>query len=83
MNRKISIKTKFGWISAFEEKDMIVKVKFEKCKNTSSSKNLKRFKNSLENFLKRKSRSITSNFLLKGSSVQKKSLARVKKNKIW
>ena len=81
MNRKISIKTKFGWISAFEEKDMIVKVKFEKCKNTSSSKNLKRFKNSLENFLKRKSRSITSNFLLKGSSVQKKVWLELKKIK--
>ena len=81
MNRKISIKTKFGWISAFEEKDMIVKVKFEKCKNTSSSKNLKRFKNSLENFLKRKSRSITSNFLLKGISFQKKVWLELKKIK--
>mgnify|MGYP001292157990 CR=1 FL=1 len=79
MNRKISIKTKFGWISAFEEKDMIVKVKFGKCKNTPSSKNLKRFKNSLENFFKRKSRSITSNFLLKGNPVQKKVWIELKK----
>ena len=32
MRRQISIKTKFGWISAFEEKDKIVKVKLGKTK---------------------------------------------------
>ena len=35
MIRQISIKTKFGWISAFEEKEKIVCVKFGKHKNKS------------------------------------------------
>ena len=41
MIRQISIKTKFGWITAFEEKDKIIKVKFGKFKNILPSKNLK------------------------------------------
>ena len=32
MRRQISIKTKFGWVSVFEDKDRIVKVKFGKTK---------------------------------------------------
>ena len=52
MGKQLSIKTKFGWISAFEEKDKIVKVKFGKHKNKFTSKNLKKFKNSINDFLK-------------------------------
>ena len=37
----ISIKTNFGWISAYEKKSNIYKVKFGKHKNKSISKNLK------------------------------------------
>ena len=33
MIRQISIKTKLGWISAFEKKDKIVRVKFGKHKS--------------------------------------------------
>jgi len=51
---QISIKTKFGWISAFEEKEKIVCVKFGKHKNKSSSKNLRKFKTILNKFLERK-----------------------------
>ena len=36
MIRQISIKTKFGWISAFEQNNKIFKVKFGKCKNKSN-----------------------------------------------
>ena len=32
MIRQISIKTKFGWISAFEEKGIIIRIKFGKTK---------------------------------------------------
>ena len=46
MIRQISIKTKFGWISAFEEKGKIVRVDFSKHKNKSVSKNLKKFRSS-------------------------------------
>ena len=62
MIRQISIKTKFGWISAFEEKDKIVRVKFGKYKNKSISNNLKKFKTNLNKFLTGKSKSIKSNF---------------------
>ena len=72
MRRQISIKTKFGWISVFEEKDRIVKVKFVKHKNIYTSKNLKKFKSSLNAFLNRKSKSIKSNFIIKGTPIQKK-----------
>ena len=64
MGKQLSIKTKFGWISAFEEKDKIVKVKFGKHKNKSTSKNLKNFKIGLNAFLKGKSKSIKSNFFI-------------------
>ena len=72
MIKQISIKTKFGWISAFEENGKIFKVKFGKHKNKSTSKNLKNFKTNLNDFLKGKSKSIKSNFLVRGSSIQKK-----------
>ena len=72
MINSISIRTKFGWISAFEEKGKITRVKFGKCKNLYVSKNLKKFKKSLNDFFEKKSKHIKSNFLIKGSSIQKK-----------
>ena len=78
MTRQISIKTKFGWVSAFEEKDKIVRVKFGKHKNKSVSKNLRNFKASLQTFLTRKSISIKSNFHIEGNLIQKKVWAELK-----
>ena len=78
MIRQISIKTKFGWISAFEEKDKIFKVKFGKYKNKSVSKNLKKFKANLNAFLTRKSKFIKSNFHIDGNIIQKKVWAELK-----
>tara|TARA_Y100001970_G_C14241791_1_gene865382 strand:+ start:3688 stop:4134 length:447 start_codon:yes stop_codon:yes gene_type:complete len=72
MVNSIAIKTKFGWISAFEEKGKIIKVKFGKCKNRSISKNLKKFKINLNTFFLRKTKSIKTNFLIKGNFAQKK-----------
>ena len=72
MIRQISIKTKFGWISAFEEKNKIVKVKFGKHKNISVNKNLKKFKYNLSRFFAKKTSFINSDFLIKGSPIQKK-----------
>ena len=72
MINSISIKTKFGWISAFEEKGKIIRVKFGKHHNKSVSKNLIKFKGDLKAFLTKKSTSIKSNFLTKGNPVQKK-----------
>ena len=54
MIRQISIKTKFGWITAFEDKGKIIRVKFGKHKTILPSKNLKKFKSSLKKFLLKK-----------------------------
>ena len=72
MIKQISIKTVFGWVSAFEEKNKIFKVKFSKCKNKSISKNLKNFKTSLIKFTEGNSKSIKFNFFARGSAIQKK-----------
>ena len=79
MIRQISIKTKFGWISAFEQNNKIFKIKFGKCKNKSNSKNLRKFKSSLNNFLSKKNRFLTFNTLITGSSIQKKVWNELKK----
>lgn len=68
----LSIKTKFGWISALEQRNKIVKVKFAKNRNKSVTKNLKKFRNNLINFLNRKNNVFKSNFLIEGNAIQKK-----------
>ena len=72
MIKQISIKTRFGWISAFEEKGRIVKIKFGKTRKKSISSNLRKFKNSLNNFITGKSKSIKSILLIMGNPIQKK-----------
>ena len=68
----LSIKTKFGWISALEQRNKIVEVKFGKHKNKSVSKNLKKFRNNLINFLNRKNNTFESDFFIEGNAIQKK-----------
>ena len=68
----LSFKTKFGWISAFEEKGKIVKIKFGKHKNKNISKNLKSLKIKINSFFNKKNRTIKSNFLIEGNTIQKK-----------
>ena len=68
----LSFKTNFGWISAFEEKNKIIKIKFGKHKNKTVTKNLKKLKLSINSFFNKKQRNIKSNFLLKGNDTQKK-----------
>ncbi len=80
----LSIKTEFGWISALEQRNKIVKVKFGKHKNKSVSKNLIKFKSNLINFLNRKNNTFGSDFLIKGNIIQKKvwkELTRIKLGK--
>ena len=79
MIRQISIKTKFGWISAFEQNNKIFKVKFGKYKNKSTSKNLKKFKSSLNSFISKKNKFLTFNTLVIGSPIQKKVWNELKK----
>ena len=54
MIKKISIKTEFGWISAFENKGKIFKIKFGKVKKQSQSRVLISFKKNLLVFFKKK-----------------------------
>ena len=68
----LSIKTKFGWISALEQRNKIVQVKFGKHKNKFVSKNLKKFRNNLINFLNRKNNTFESDFFIEGNAIQKK-----------
>ena len=84
MTKKISIKTKFGWISAFEQRNKIITIKFEKHQNKSVSKNLKKFKNNLINFLNKKNNIFESDFSIEGNTIQKKvwkELTRIKLGK--
>ena len=84
MIKKISVKTELGWISAFENNGKIFEVKFGKHKNKSVSKNLKRFRNNLINFLNRKNNAFRSDFFIKGNIIQKqvwKELTRIKLGK--
>jgi len=81
MIKQISIKTKFGWISAFEQNNKIYRVKFGKYKNISTSKNLKNFKTSINNFIRKKSRFLKFNIFLNGNPIQKKVWNELKKIK--
>ena len=81
MIRQISIKSKFGWITAFEDKGKIIRVKFGKHKTILPSKNLKKFKSSLKKFLLKKTNFILCNIEQNGTSIQKKVWNELKKIK--
>ena len=68
----LSFKTRFGWVSAFEEKGKIVRIIFGKRKNKGISKNLKILKIKINSFFTKKNKKIKSNFLITGNTVQKK-----------
>ena len=78
----LSFKTRFGWISAFEEKGKIVKIKFGKHKNKNISKNLKSLKIKINSFFIKKNRIIKSNFFIEGNTIQKKVWRELTKIKI-
>ena len=79
MIKQVSIKTKFGWISAFEQNGKIFKVKFRKSKNKSTSKNLRRFKSNLNSFLLKKNKIFKFDILIEGNAIQKKIWNELKK----
>ena len=81
MIKQISIKTKFGWISAYEQNNKIYKVKFGRCKNKSTSKNLKKFKSSLYDFILKKNKHLKFNTFVTGNFIQKKVWNELKKIK--
>ena len=54
MINQISTKTRFGWISAFEDHGKIFKIKFERLKKQKKSKTLKNFSKKLLKFFDKK-----------------------------
>ena len=54
MINQISTKTRFGWISAFENRGKIFKIKFGRLKKQTKSKTLKNFKKILLKFFNKK-----------------------------
>ena len=81
MTRQISIKTKFGWVSACEKKGRIVRIKFRKVKNKDISRNLLKFKFNLNKFINRKNKSINCKVHLQGNYIQRKVWNELKKIK--
>ena len=72
MIKKISVKTEFGWVSAFENKEKIFKVKFGKVKKQSQSQILKNFKKNLIKFFNKEAFNIKGLYKIEGSQIQKK-----------
>ena len=70
--KSLSFKTNFGWISIFEQKNKIVRIKFGKCKSKLASNNLKSLKIRINNFFLKKAKIIKANYMVQGNIVQKK-----------
>ena len=81
MKKTISFNSKFGWISAVEEKDKITEVKFSKTKNLGNSPTLKKFKNNINNFFSKKTKTLKDPFKLEGNLLQKQIWIELKKIK--
>ena len=85
MIKKISIKTKFGWLSAFEKKERIYRIKFGKLNKQAHSKNLIMFKKNLFKYLNKKSTTIKASYDVRGNQIQKKvwhELKRIKSGQV-
>ena len=82
MTKIISIKTKFGWISASEYKKKIYKIRFGKSKKQNNSKILSVFKKNLTKFLNKKALKINSPYKIEGTKIQKKIWNELRKIKV-
>ena len=84
MTQQISFNTRVGWISAFENKGKIFRIKFGKLKKQNESKILKKFKKNLLKFFDKKTTDIKIPYKLSGNKIQKKiwlELKKIKKGK--
>ena len=82
MIKKISIKTKFGWLTAFENDEKIFKIKFGKEKKQHHSKTLQNFKKNLLKFFAQNVQNIKSPCKVEGNKVQKKIWNELKRIKV-
>jgi methylated-DNA-[protein]-cysteine S-methyltransferase len=72
MRKTISFQTKFGWISAFEEKGKITEIKFLKTKNVGKSLILKKLKKMINEYFSKQKTSFNLPLEINGSLLQKK-----------
>ena len=82
MINQISTKTRFGWISAFEDRGKIFKIKFERLKKQKKSKILKNFSKKLLEFFDKKISNIITPHKMTGNKIQKKIWNQLKKIKV-
>lgn len=82
MIKKISFKTKFGWITSYETEGKIFKVSFGKLTRQKKSFILENFKKSLLNFFNKKIVKIKAPHTIKGNETQKKVWNEMKKIEI-
>ena len=79
MIKKKSIKIEFGWITAYENKGKIFRVKYGKEKNNSTSRVLNNFRKNLLDFFNKKTKNIKGTFKIDGIKIQKKVWTELKK----
>ena len=82
MINQISTKTRFGWISAFENHGKIFRIKFGRLKKQTKSKTLKNFKKKLLKFFDKKVSNINIPHEMVGNQIQKKIWNELKKIKV-
>ena len=82
MINQISTKTRFGWISAFENEGKIFKIKFERLKKQKKSKTLKNFSKKLLKFFDKKISNINVPHKMVGNQIQKKIWKELKKIRV-
>ena len=82
MIRKISIRTRVGWISVFEKEGKIFKIIFGRLKNQIKSKILENFKKNLFKFFNKKTPYVRAPHRMNGNKVQIKVWNELKKIKI-
>jgi len=81
MVQQISIKTKVGWISCFENKGRIFKIKFGKLKIQRKNKTLQNLKKNILQFFDEKTSHISAPHKIIGNKIQKKVWSELKKIK--
>ena len=82
MIKQVSIKTKFGWVSAYENKGKIFKIEFGKLKKQKKSEILGKFRKNLLKFFNKKIKNIKTPHIMIGNQIQKKVWAELKKIKL-
>ena len=82
MIKQISIKTRFGWVSVYENKGKIFKIKFGRLKKQKRGEILGNFRKNLLRFLDKKITYIKAPHILEGNKIQKKIWNELKKIKL-